>query len=111
VAARLTREWAQSGTSVIALGDYYSKGDAAQRALLVARGETPASIGDHAGMQDTAELMFAHGAGVKPQRLGTLTLEADGASGQPDRASAELGKLLIDLKVKAALTQLAAPNS
>jgi creatinine amidohydrolase len=111
VAARLTREWAQSGTSVIALGDYYSKGDAAQRALLVARGETPASIGDHAGMQDTAELMFAHGAGVKPQRLGTLTLEADGASGQPDRASAELGKLLIDLKVKAALAQLAAPNS
>lgn len=111
VAARLSREWAGSGISVMALGEYYSKGDEAQRALLMARGETAASIGDHAGLQDTAELMFAHGAGVKTDRLGTLTLEADGASGQPARASAELGKLLIDLKVKAALAQLAAPNS
>lgn len=110
VAAKLTREWAAAGVRVMALGDYYAKGDAAQQALLRAEGETPATIGDHAGLQDTAELMAAHPAGVKLERLTRLfpALEADGSSGAPARATPELGRKLIALKVQAALDQIAA---
>ncbi len=49
VAARLQAEWRGAGVSVIALDAYYTEGDKAQRAFLKARGESDASIGDHAG--------------------------------------------------------------
>ncbi len=112
-AARLSAEWAQNGTRVIALGDYYTKGDEAQRALLISLGETASSIGDHAGLQDTSELMFAHPGSVKPEQIssGFGRLMADGSSGSPEKASAELGLQLIKLKVKAALAQLNSPET
>lgn len=107
-AAKLNQEWASSDMRVLALGDYYTKGDAAQQAWLKAQGETAATIGDHAGMQDTAELMHAHAAGVKLERLSTLLpmTQTNGASGKPGRATAEMGAKLIELKVKAGLDQL-----
>jgi creatinine amidohydrolase len=110
VAARLTQEWRAEGISVLALGGYYKEGDRKQRDLLIARGETPDTIGDHAGIQDTAELMFAHPASVRMDRLDRPfgRLEADGASGKPARATAELGQLLIRAKVDAALAELRA---
>jgi creatinine amidohydrolase/Fe(II)-dependent formamide hydrolase-like protein len=108
VAARLTEAWRGDGVAVLALGDYYKEGDAAQQRLLAARGETPATIGDHAGLQDTAELMFAHPAGVRLERLKRPfgVIEPDGSSGRPERATAELGEALIRAKVDAALAQL-----
>jgi creatinine amidohydrolase/Fe(II)-dependent formamide hydrolase-like protein len=107
-AEKLSREWVASGVRVLALGDYYRNGDAAQQAHLKALGHAPAAIGDHAGLQDTAELMAAHPAGVKLERLARLipSFEADGSSGAPARATPDLGRQLIDLKVKAALDQL-----
>ncbi len=112
-AARLSEEWAAGGPRVIALGEYYSRGDEAQRALLISRGENAASIGDHAGLQDTAELMHAHPDSVKFERIsgGFLRLGRDGSSGAPEKATAELGLQLIKLKVKAALTQLNRPGA
>lgn len=113
VAGRLSAEWAASGPRVIALGDYYAKGDEAQRALLMSRGETASSIGDHAGLQDTSELLHAHPDSVKPGRISSFIarLVADGSSGSPERATPELGLQLLRLKVKAALTQLNAPGT
>jgi creatinine amidohydrolase/Fe(II)-dependent formamide hydrolase-like protein len=113
VAARLSESWRGDGVAVEALGAYYAEGDAAQRRLLAARGETPASIGDHAGLQDTAELLFAYPDGVKLERLkGPLfAFEADGSSGQPARATRELGEALIRAKVDAALAALRRPQS
>lgn len=110
IAARLAEEWRASGVSVVALDRYYTEGDKAQRALLAARGETPATIGDHAGLQDTAELLAAHPASVKLERLSRSLpmLEADGSSGQPARATPELGRDLIKAKVEAGLAQLRA---
>ena len=108
-AAKLSQEWANSEMRVLALGDYYTKGDAAQMAWLKSNGETAATIGDHAGMQDTAELMHAHASGVKLERLSALLprLEANGASGKPERATPAMGAKLIELKVQAGLEQLA----
>ncbi len=109
-AQRLAAEWRGAGVSVIALDAYYNAGDTAQRALLASRGVPQAAVGDHAGLQDTAELMAAHPAGVDLARLSRAVplIEADGSSGEPARATAELGRELIMLKVRAGLDQLRA---
>src|SRR3984893_1621680 len=53
VAARLSKEWAQQGVRVFDVAEYYA--DEAQTHFLEAQGETPASIGQHAGITDTSE--------------------------------------------------------
>jgi creatinine amidohydrolase len=108
LAERLTGLWRADGVEVIALDAYYTDGDAAQRRLLAERGETVETIGDHAGLQDTAELMFAHPEGVKLSRLDRLmpSFESDGSSGRPERATRELGEKLMRAKVDAAVAAL-----
>jgi creatinine amidohydrolase len=108
VADRLSAAWRAEGVTVVALGAYYAEGDRAQRALLKSFGETEATIGDHAGLQDTAELMFAAPASVRIERVGRPfgALEPDGSSGRPERATPALGEKLIRAKVDAALAAL-----
>jgi creatinine amidohydrolase/Fe(II)-dependent formamide hydrolase-like protein len=110
LAARLSREWAAEGISVISVDDYYQAAGDAQGKLLEAQGETPATIGLHAGITDTSELMAVHPAGVDLGRLASLPfrVEATGIDGDPRRASPERGKALLDLKVQAAVRQIAA---
>jgi creatinine amidohydrolase len=108
VAARLTREWAQQQIRVIDVSDYYA--DEAQTDFLKAQGETPATIGQHAGIADTSELMAVHPQGVDLGRFAgaPFTLERNGVSGDPMKASAERGRALIDVKVAAAVRQIKA---
>jgi creatinine amidohydrolase/Fe(II)-dependent formamide hydrolase-like protein len=108
VAARLSKEWAQQGVRVIDVSDYYA--DEAQTDFLKRQGETPASIGLHAGITDTSELMAAHPQGVDLGRFAAapFTLESNGVSGDPMRASVERGRALIDIKVQAAVRQIKA---
>jgi creatinine amidohydrolase len=108
VAARLTREWERQGVRVIDVSDYYA--DAAQTGYLIAQGETPASIGRHAGITDTSELMAIHPDGIDLGRFATplFAFEATGVSGDPTKASAERGRALLDIKVEAAVRQIKA---
>jgi len=108
VAARLSKEWAPQGVRVIDVSDYYA--DEAQTGFLRSEGETPASIGRHAGIADTSELMAVHPQGVDLGRFAQapFTLEPNGVSGDPMRASAGRGKALIDIKVQAAVRQIRA---
>jgi len=108
VAARLSKEWAQQGVRVLDVSDYYA--DEGQTNFLKAEGETPASIGEHAGITDTSELMAVHPQGVDLGRFADapFTLESNGVSGDPMRASAERGHALIDIKVQAAVRQIKA---
>jgi creatinine amidohydrolase len=108
VAARLAKEWAQQGVRVIDVSDYYA--DEGQTNFLRSQGETPASIGLHAGITDTSELMAVHPQGVDLGRFADapFTLESNGVSGDPMRASAERGRALIDIKVQAAVRQIKA---
>jgi creatinine amidohydrolase/Fe(II)-dependent formamide hydrolase-like protein len=110
VAARLNREWAGKGVRAIAVADYYFASGDLQTKLLQEQGETEATIGQHAGIMDTSELMAVHAAGVDLARLDNLpfTLEATGADGDPKRASAERGKALLELKIGAAVRQIRA---
>jgi creatinine amidohydrolase len=109
VAARLSREWAPQGVRVIDVSDYYAA-DEAQTRFLKDQGETDASIGQHAGISDTSELMAVHPDGVDLSRYADapFTFESSGVSGDPMKASAERGRAMLDIKVEAAVRQIKA---
>jgi len=107
VADRLNAEWAGTGASVLHVGDYYFANG--QVDWLRQQGESDAAIGNHAGIRDTSELMALYPAGVRVDRLAEsdgLHLEPTGVVGDPARASAERGAILLDLKVEAAIRQI-----
>lgn len=108
VAARLSRQWAAEGVRVIDVSDYYA--DGAENAYLMAQGETRASIGQHAGIADTSELMAVDPSAVDLTRFADapFTLEANGVSGDPLRATAERGRALMGIKIDAAVRQIRA---
>ncbi len=110
VAAKLNAEWAGTGARVIHVSDYYSAANG-QVAWLESQGETMDTIGTHAGIRDSSELMATFPAGVRADRIapgGGRHWEATGVVGDPTRASAERGRILLDLKVQAALRQIRA---
>ncbi len=101
VAARLNREWAAAPVRVHAIEEYYRAADVEFPRLLGERGYRKEELGLHAGLTDTS-LMLA----VDPRmvRLGRLRPDswppaASGASGDPSRASAELGRLGVEMIV------------
>jgi creatinine amidohydrolase len=108
VAAKLTGEWAGQGTTVLHVGDYYV--DESQIKYLRERGETPATIGIHAGMIDTSELLAVHPQGVDLSRLAHLPSnpEPTGHSGDPARATAAYGTALLEIRIGAAVRQIRA---
>ena len=108
VAAKLNREWAGQATTVLHVADYYE--GKAQIAYLRDKGETLATIGDHAGIIDTSELLDAHPQGVDLARLTALPIrpEPTGHSGNPMRSLAAYGTALIDIRIKAAVRQIRA---
>lgn len=112
VAAKLNREWAGQGmgqVKVINVSDYYI--DDAQMKFLRSKGETDATIGSHAGLIDTAELMSVHPQGIDLAKFKSYARkEAPGHSGDPTRATPELGKALLDLRINAAIKQIKAAN-
>ena len=105
VAAMLSREWAADGVRVLHVGDYYAASGQVEH--LLAAGESEASIGGHAGIRDTSELMAVWPEGVRGDRLGP-GMPGSGADGDSSRASAARGETLLALKVAAALRQIRA---
>ncbi len=108
VAERLSKEWAGAGVRVVQLDAYYD--DSQQIKKLVAEGETPARIGQHAGIIDTSELMAIHPAGVDLSRYvrPTLIPMTTGVRGDPSTSSAARGRELIAMRVAAAVRQIKA---
>ena len=107
VAAKLSREWAGQ-VKVLNVSDYYD--DAAQYKYLHDKGETDATIGSHAGLIDTSELLAVHPQGVDLARLAAIPgrSESTGHSGDPMRATADYGKALLDIRINAGLRQIRA---
>ncbi len=101
VAQRLSRQWNSEGVRVIHASAYYD--DNGGDAVLKAKGETKRTIGTHAGIRDTSELMAVYPSGVD---LTKAIADQDGATGDPTRATAALGKVLLSRKVDAALNQI-----
>lgn len=106
VASRLNREWRGAGVSVLHVEDYYFRNG--QTEWLTERGETKQSIGNHAGIRDTSELMYVKPEGIRQDLLAPpgASPEATGADGDPSKASKERGEMLVQMKVAAAVRQI-----
>ncbi len=106
VAARLTAAWTWSGVRVHHVDQYYD--DRAQITALQTQGETVATIGQHASLIDTAELMSVSPGSVDLTRLPTTPAElaTSGGSGVPARASITRGAQLLRMRIEAGTRQL-----
>jgi creatinine amidohydrolase len=107
VATKLNDEWKDKGARVFALTDYYEGGREHYRAwLLAAFGYDDDVIGSHAGISDTSQMLFVHPAGVRKDQLKPWGGPQDaGVSGDPMKATAEIGRMGIEFKVNAAIGQ------
>jgi creatinine amidohydrolase len=111
VARRLNAEWASDGVEIIDVNQYNDYQQ--QNDWLLAQGVSRVEIGDHAGIADTSELMAVHPAGVDLRRWTPLpsTPESTGVAGDPSHASAKLGRVLLAMRVDAAIRQIVAARA
>lgn len=100
-AALLDREWADTPARAHAIDEYYRASEAEFAALLQAKGFREEEIGTHAGLADTSLALAIDPSLVREERMsGPTRGPADGVHGDPRRASAELGRLGVDLIVE-----------
>jgi len=104
VAAELDSEWWSKGRRAYYIGDAYYKAEAEIHAYLVEKKLPP---GAHAGIEDTSQLMFLDRSQkwVHRDKFAAAN-EKSGVDGDPRRASASIGKALLDIKVNAAAAQI-----
>ncbi|MEW6321361.1 MAG: creatininase family protein [Acidobacteriota bacterium] len=110
VAEKLTAEWKAAGVRVYAITDYYEGGREHYRAwMLAAFGYDDTIVGSHAGISDTSQMLHVYPAGIRRDRIMTWGGPADsGVTGDPTRATAEIGRMGVEFKVNAGLAQFAA---
>ena len=107
VATRLNSEWEGGPTRLFALTDYYAKGQEWSRAWLMAEyGYDMETIGSHAGITDTSAVMYVFADGVRNDRRYRLGGRPDaGVTGDPTLATPEIGRMVVNFKVVAAMQQ------
>ena len=108
-ADQLNAAWKDTGGRALFIGDYYTKSSADIRTYLGGLGFPMEAIGSHAGMVDTSELLFVNPSLVRRDRLAPNGGSPDsGVSGDPTKATAALGKALVQIKIDNALAQIRA---
>lgn len=106
VAQALDAQSKKSGARVLHVGDLYAKADAQFDELLAKRGLAGKEL--HAGIPDTSAVMFLGAESwIRKDRIATAS-EANGVQGSPSLATAELGKLYLDMKIENAVSQIKA---
>ncbi len=107
VATKLNEEWKAGGPKVYALTSYYEEGREHYRAWMdAAFGYNDDIIGSHAGISDTAQMLHVRPAGIRKNMLMPWGGPKDsGVSGDPMKATAEIGRMGIQFKVNAAINQ------
>ena len=107
VAEKLNNEWRGTDVATYHISDYYSANGQAQ--WLREQGYSDREIGSHAGIRDTSELLAIQPDGVRLTHLnagGRRYSEATGSNGDPTLASAEIGHVMLEMKIDAALRQI-----
>lgn len=107
VAAKLDREW--GGTArAHALPEYYRAAQDDFGAALRARGFSADEIGSHAGLADTALMLALDAHQVRKQAVDARPRGAshDGVTGDPQRATAELGQVGVERIVEASVAAI-----
>ena len=85
--------------------EYYSDNGFAE--WLIEQGETEETIGGHAGLDTTSELLAVAPEHIRRDKLAKAESAAtQGYSGDPTRASAEYGRIGLELKITAAVRQI-----
>src|SRR5262245_35534637 len=107
VAETLNKEWEGSGTRVFALTDYYEASRIYYRAWLQAQfGYDEDTSGSHAGITDTSQMLYIRPIGIRRDQIKPWGGPQDsGVSGDPTKATAEIGKMGVEFKVNAGLNQ------
>jgi creatinine amidohydrolase len=107
VANKLNEEWKGTDVKVYGLTDYYNVGRDHYRAwMLAAFGYDDATVGSHAGISDTSQMLFVRPSGVRKDKIkADGGGEDSGVSGDPTKATAEIGRMGIEFKVNAAIRQ------
>lgn len=105
VAERLNREWANDGIRILHVGAYYSGNG--QLDALKAAGYEFNQIGEHAGIRDTSELLAVNPSGVRTTPVMPQHGVDAGYNGAPAEATREIGERMLELKVAAALAEIA----
>jgi len=107
VADKLNEEWKGAGAKVFGLTDYYEASRLHYRAWLQAAfGYDDQTSGSHAGITDTSQMLFVRPSGIRKDQVKPWGGPADsGVSGDPAKATAEIGKMGIEFKVNAGLNQ------
>ena len=107
VATKLNEERKGGTTKVYALTAYYNEGREHYRAWLdAAFGYGDDIIGSHAGISDTSQMLHVRPAGIRKNMLMPWGGPKDsGVSGDPMKATAEIGRMGIQFKVNAAINQ------
>ncbi len=107
VARRLDAALQPQGVRVLQVDAYYAGNGGAD--WLKAQGYSAAEVDGHAAIRDTSELLAIHPEGVRADRIaakGGLFVERTGVQGDPSRASAEIGRKLLAMKIDAAVQQI-----
>lgn len=105
VAKLLNMEWAEDTVRIHYVSDYYHNNGF--RDWLLSQGETKEDIGSHAGITDTSQVMALDPALIRLNLRAPMGgFEGSGVRGNPLKASAEYGKVGLQMKVNAALKQI-----
>jgi creatinine amidohydrolase/Fe(II)-dependent formamide hydrolase-like protein len=99
VAAKLNREWPASSTRVHFVAEYYRATQAPYILALRDKGLSDAQIGTHAASADTSLLLAVEPSGVRTDHLALADEPSSGVAGDPRAASAELGRIGVELVV------------
>ena len=107
VANKLNEEWKGTGVRVFALTDYYRKSRIELRTWLTQKfGYDTVTAGSHAGITDTSQLLYIFPQGIRKDKLAPFGGGPEsGVSGDPTKATAEIGKQAVEFKVNAAINQ------
>ena len=108
VAEKVNADWKGSGHSVHFIGDYYRKAhDDQEKFLMENYGETAESIGSHAGILDTSEVLSINPDLIRKDKIALNGgYEDSGVRGDPTRASVTRGELMLAIKINNAVEQI-----
>ncbi len=94
VAAKLNAEWSATKVRVHAITGYYRGDVVGDAAEMTKRGIKKEEMGNHADVRDTSQMIFIDPSMVHVERLEAGNSK-NGVEGDPRRASAEIGGVLV----------------
>ena len=109
VAKKLRMEWQAEGVNVHSLDKYYAGNGQQDHPAMKLEGRSFG--GSHAGIRDTSELLFVRERGVRRYALDRIDAlprgyKVSGSAGAPEKASRTIGREMVDLKIRAATSQM-----